>query len=66
MLYTPEIIAAFALFLATLTGSPETYSTDINDYEVTETRTSETTTESTEGRSGRITFKAKEGATLAR
>lgn len=62
MIITPEILAAFMLFLGTLVGSGENYSTDINDYEVNQTEvTSDTSSERRPV--GRITFKAKEGAT---
>lgn len=59
MIITAEIIAAFMLFLGTLSGSGENYSTDINDYDVSVENSNSRT-------AGRITFKAKEGATIAR
>ena len=60
MIITSEILAAFMIFSGTLAGTGENYSTDINDYEVNET----VTNSSSQNRPvGRITFKAKEGAT---
>ncbi|WP_048331085.1 hypothetical protein [Bizionia psychrotolerans] len=63
-----EIIAAFMIFLASLASSPQKdYSTDINDYEViVEYLPGENNKQPDADGKRKITFKAKEGSTLAR